>query len=313
MQSNNNLSCIPFYHSLEEQDYRKWYAYGDKYPHKVPNDYLVPFYFVTPPYSMTDLWEIDEVVFYRSCGDCEEPILGDGSFNLSFSEAFDRGDSDMESHMRCMLDNQLVIPYMTDEFGLVIYYAEHTANLNLPRGLYYIKIVLKNSNGDTDTYYSDIFFAETRENLAKEAVRIEWWNEGNVEYNGGMIPYALEWEGNYYKSEIYLDTEIGKPDYNFTEEGEERNGYFFPTKQISEKSYNMGFIAPEYLCDAMRLIRMADVVKITDRLGRLYKVEQFEMDVNWTEHGHYAEVGCSFQTDTIVKKVGKAYTNISDR
>ena len=29
------------------------------------------------------------------------------------------------------------------------------------------------------------------------------------------------------------------------------------------------------------------------------------MDVNWLEQGHYAEVGCAFQTDTGSKESGK--------
>ena len=52
---------------------------------------------------------------------------------------------------------------------------------------------------------------------------------------------------------------------------------------------------------------MADYIEITDNLGRHYDVEQFEMDVKWSQGGHYAEVSCSFQTDTVVKKIGKAY------
>ena len=98
------------------------------------------------------------------------------------------------------------------------------------------------------------------------------------------------------------------PEYKFTEDGEERNGCFFPIKQISEKVYKMSFTAPEYLCDVMRLIRMADYIEITDNLGRHYDVEQFEMDVKWSQGGHYAEVTCSIQTDSVIKKIGKAYS-----
>lgn len=313
MQPNNNLSCIPFYTSLAEQDYRKWYAYGEKYPHRVPSDFLLPFYFVTPPTPSGEAWFIDKVIFYKACCDEAEPITGSGSFNLSFSTAFDRGDSVTESFEHCMQVNGLTIREADPNFNEVIYFATHSARLDLPKGLYYIEITIGCAGEEDRTYYSDIFFADSRENLEANSIRLEWWNEENLEYDGGMIPYGESLGINRFKSDIFLDTEIGKPTYNFTEEGEERNGHFFPTKQISEKSYNFGFVAPEYLCDVMRLIRMADVVRITDKLGRVYNVEQFEMDVNWMEQGHYAEVGCAFQTDTVVKKVGKAYNNITDR
>ena len=70
----------------------------------------------------------------------------------------------------------------------------------------------------------------------------------------------------------------------------------------------MSFIAPEYLCDVMRLIRMADYIELFDGLGRMIFVEQFEMDVKWSQGGHYAEVTCSIQTDSVIKKIGKAYS-----
>ena len=103
------------------------------------------------------------------------------------------------------------------------------------------------------------------------------------------------------------------PEYTFTEDGEERDGRFFPIKQISEKVYKFKAVVPEYLCDCMRLIRLSDVVIITDQLGRTYNVEHFEMDVKWLDGGHLAEIDCSFETDTVVKKVGKAYGTITPR
>ena len=58
----------------------------------------------------------------------------------------------------------------------------------------------------------------------------------------------------------------------------------------------------------MRLIRMADYIELYDGLGRTLVVEQFEMDVKWSQGGHYAEVTCSIQTDSVIKKIGKSYS-----
>lgn len=303
MQTNNNLSCLPFYTSLEEQDFRKWYAYGAKYIHRVPSDFLVPFYFVLPYAPSGEAWYIDKVRLYQHC--CTDiPRDGNGSFNIAFSDAFERG----ESFLSILQANNLSIRDMGDGLEEVVYTAYPNTPLNLARGLYYINITIGCPGEDDREYFSDIFFVDSRENLEANSVKLEWWNIDNLEYEGGLVPYDASMTGSdRYKNVFYLDTEIGKPTYNFTEEGEERNGYFFPTKQISEKAYNMSFIAPEYLCDVMRLIRMADVAKITDRLGRVYNVEHFESDVDWLEQGYYAEVNCTFQTDTVIKKVGKAY------
>lgn len=308
MQPNNNLSCIPFYRSLEEQDFRKWYAFGEKYPYRMPSDFLIPFYIISPPTPSGEAWGVDEVAFYRVC--CEEtPITNNGSFNFSFNESFRQGDP----YRTIMGSNGLVIKEINNQFNEIVYYAKHNTPLNLDKGFYYMSITIGCAGEEDVTYYSDVFYVDTRESLEANSVHLEWWNEDNVEYDGGFIPYGLEESGSLFKSEVFLDTEIGKPNYISIEEGEERNGFFFPTKQISEKTYNMGFLAPEYMCDVMRLVRMADSVRVTDKLGRVYNVEQFEMDVDWTSQGHYAEVSCTFHTDTIVKKVGKAYTSMTNR
>lgn len=322
MQPNNNLSCIPFYDNLNKQDYRKWYAYGEKYPHRVPSDYLLPFFFffeIAPHDKSTESvlsTEITDITFFRACCDEPEPITGSGSFNLSFSDAFDNG-----SFKGKMMNNGLeLMSEITPNSNMIVYNAAHIVPLGLENGLYYMKITIADTIAQDSEeytmyryYYSDIFQVDTRENLKANSIRIEWWNEDNLEYDGGFIPYDTEYLGRLFKNDIFLDSEIGKPTYKFVEEGEERNGYFFPIKQLSEKSYNMSFLAPEYLCDVMRLIRMADTIRITDKLGRVYNVEQFEMEVNWMEQGHYARVDCSFETDTVVKKIGKAYNEITDR
>ena len=172
--------------------------------------------------------------------------------------------------------------------------------------MYYMKITLVYGVARR-TYYSDVFFVKDASKLDKY-VCIKWWNEENLEYDGGFIPYGEIEGGEPFVNRLYLDTTIAMPEYKFTEDGEERNGRFFPIKQISEKVYKMSFIAPEYLCDVMRLIRMADYIRLYDGLGRTLIVEQFEMDVKWSQGGHYAEVTCSIQTDSVIKKIGKAYS-----
>ena len=60
----NNLSCIPFYKTQAEQDFRLWYAYGDKFPNYVPGDFLVPF-FIT--FKFGTLYSDVKVDFYKAC------------------------------------------------------------------------------------------------------------------------------------------------------------------------------------------------------------------------------------------------------
>ena len=298
----DNLSCIPFYTKKEHQDFRLWYAYGEKYPHCVPSDYLIPFSFVVP-YNEQQPDNI-EVEFYRACCSEEQYLGTQGAYNNDFSLDFARYTTDFSGIMDM---NGLVIKKdETRRISVLTYFAREGEPFDLEEGMYYMKISLV-YGATRDTFYSDVFFVKNRAKLER-MVCVKWRNEERLEYDGGFIPYGETEDGQPFSNILYLDTTIAMPEYKFTEDGEERNGRFFPIKQISEKVYKMSFVAPEYLCDVMRLIRMADYIRITDGLGRAYDVEQFEMEVRWSQGGHYAEVSCSFQTDTVVKKIGKAYS-----
>lgn len=304
--NNNNLSPIPFYGSLAEQDFRKWYAYGGMYPHRVSSRNLVPFFFTVDEEGVS----IDKVSVFQVCC-ADEEVFGKGSYNLSFSDAFsvhkeEGGDVPIGSMIAAKCGIMETDGYST------IYYSAPNINIGLEKGAYFMQFDLTTDGGPM-TVYSDVFFVEPSTDLNKFFVSIKWYDGSDLELSdGGVIPYA-HGEGKYYGNQIFLDTTIGMPEYSFTEDGEERDGRFFPIKQISEKVYKFKAVVPEYLCDCMRLIRLSDVVTITDQLGRTYNVEHFEMEVEWLEGGHLAEIECSFETDTVVKKIGKAYGTITPR
>lgn len=280
--NNNNLSPIPFYGSLAEQDFRKWYAYGGMYPHRVSSRNLVPFFFAVDAQGVS----ISKVSVFQVC--CNEEVFGKGSLIASECGVIERGGCS------------------------TICFCAPIINIGLKKGAYFMQFDLS-TNGGPMTVFSDVFFVEPSTDLDKFFVGIEWYDGADLELSdGGVIPYAHIF-GSLYRNQIFLDTTIGMPEYTFTEDGEERDGRFFPIKQISEKVYKFKAVVPEYLCDCMRLIRLSDVVIITDQLGRTYNVEHFEMDVKWLDGGHLAEIDCSFETDTVVKKVGKAYGTITPR
>ena len=287
----NNLSCIPFYTKKEHQDFRLWYSYGEKYPYYVPSDFLIPFSFVVPYHAGQP--DNIKVEFYRACCSEEKYLGTQGAYNKNFSVIMNSNGFEVKN------DD-------TREISVLTYFAREVEPLDLEEGMYYMKITLVYGQTN-ETYYSDVFFVKDASKLDK-CVCIKWRNEENLEYDGGFSPYGETDGGEHFINRLYLDTTIAMPEYKFTEDGEERNGRFFPIKQISEKVYKMSFVAPEYLCDVMRLIRMADYIELYDGLGRKIIVEQFEMDVKWSQGGHYAEVTCSIQTDSVIKKIGKAYS-----
>ena len=305
--NNNNLSPIPFYGSLAEQDFRKWYAYGGMYPHRVSSKNLVPFFFVIDETGVS----IEKVSIFQVCC-ADEEVFGKGSFNLSFSDAFSVHQE--EGAGGVPLGSMVASECGIYESGgyTTIYFCSPNINIGLAKGAYFMQFDL-DTDGGPMTVYSDVFFVEPSTDLSKFFVGLKWYDGADLELSdGGVIPYSHA-IGRAYGNQIFLDTTIGMPEYSFTEDGEERDGRFFPIKQISEKVYKFKAIVPEYLCDCMRIIRLSDVVIINDQLGRSYKVEHFEMEVEWLEGGHLAQIECSFETDTVVKKVGKAYGTITPR
>lgn len=309
MQVLNNFSPLPFYEDTALQSRHAWYAYGEQYINWAPKDVLLPFYIIVPKDFSELFWSNIEIKFYDCCGN-EVGGTGGGSFSYSFNESFEINPASVtpNKYASRMAMNGIKI-VKGEAYDTLIYYALHNQSISLPNGSYYIRIKFTMASGTSEFYaYSDIFTVSD----TQSKVVVSWRNEESLLYKGGFVPFGIKFADIYdYHHELYLDTEIGLPNYNFTEEGDERNGYFYPTRQISEKAYSMHIIAPEYICDALRLVRMADYATVKQTFSpnheRIFTLGQFEADVEWLEQGYYADVQCTFKTDTIVKKTGKAY------
>ena len=168
-------------------------------------------------------------------------------------------------------------------------------------GRYYLRCTY---NGYT--YVSDVFTIVPTAHLNKY-LKLEWWDDDDLITDDGAIVYVNGGGSNIYKNTLYLPTDLAKPEYVFEEEGENRDGYFFPIKQISEKRYRFRFLAPEYILDVMRFIRMSDHIQITYK-GQVYNADTFLMTPTWEGNGDLANVECEFDTNTVAKKIGRLAT-----
>lgn len=184
----------------------------------------------------------------------------------------------------------------TEDFDVILFPANVEMPTDMNIGMYYLSMT-----DGVDMWYSEIF---TIVEDITPYLKIEWWDVENLIFDSGIIIYDVA----QFKNVLYLCTELGKPEYNYEEEGEKRDGYFFPTKQLSEKTYKCTILAAEFLCDVMRFIRMADNVRITDQYGRIYNADTFLITPKWQTQGDLASVEIEFETDTVVKKLGKGYT-----
>jgi hypothetical protein len=145
-----------------------------------------------------------------------------------------------------------------------------------------------------DTYYSEVFTAYA--NIGK-LVKVEYYNADPIIFDEGALTYD-----NGFKFELYLCTEIAKPEYLFEEESTKRGGFTFVENQISSKQYKMVIAAPEYLCDAIRIIRLHDHVAIT-KDGNAYEAYNFTPSYQWNDVGDLAQVTITFESNTVLQKI----------
>lgn len=157
-------------------------------------------------------------------------------------------------------------------------------------GLYYLAISISGQ-----TIYSDVF---TVCNRVDDYLLLEYSNSYNFELKGGMVDFS-----DNFKFKCYLNTQVGRPEYDFEEEATERMGYTFIESQVSKKIYKFTFLAPEYLCDALRIVRLCDNKQITSKL-QTYDLTTFSMEPEWEDQGDLAAVECEFETDTVIANIG---------
>jgi hypothetical protein len=268
MTQNNNISVLPWYNSLSEQNHRKSYAYGAIYPLIAPANILLPFQIMRTT---------------RSNGITSVMLL-------------DKTGTTVANITQPMIEAGLqVVRFQTLGYDVILYPATLPMSINMFDGIYYMRL----SDG-VQTWYSEMF---TVVQDVSGYVKVQWWDIENLVFDAGQIVYT----NPAYKNTLYLCTELGKPEYEFEEEGQDRDGYFFPEKQISTKKYKCTILAPEYLCDVMRFIRMADYIRVRDKYGNVYNCDTFLITPKWQTQGDLASVEIEFKTDTVVKKIGRGY------
>lgn len=158
-------------------------------------------------------------------------------------------------------------------------------------GLYYLAINISNLG----IIYSDLF---TIVNRVSDYLLIEYSNSYNFELKNGVVDFS-----DNFTFRCYLNTQVGKPEYDFEEEATERMGYTFIESQVSKKIYKFTFIAPEYLCDALRIVRLCENKQITSK-SQVYDLTTFNMEPEWEDQGDLASVECEFETDTVIANIG---------
>lgn len=268
MIQNNNISVLPWYTSIEQQNHRKSYAYGTIYPLFTPKRTLLPF----------------------------QIMRNTSSRNITRAQLYDKNGVLFADITTALKETGLqIVPFASLGYDVIVYPSLLPFAIDTPDGIYYARMT-----DGVNVWYSEMF---TIVGDLSGYLKIEWYDVENFVFDAGQIVY----QNPKFHNVLYLYTELGKPEYTFEEEGETRDGYFFPEKQISEKTYRCMALAPEYLCDVMRFIRMSDKVFVTDKYGRQYDCDTFLITPKWQTQGDLASVEIEFETATVAKKIGRGY------
>lgn len=270
-----NISPLPFYDSLNEQFENHPCAFGVNYPLLCkPNDPL-PFIFYTD--DDPDLCNLSGVTLVRigyQSIDVTDEFIGKGLVLL---------DADVPQHLSCIR----FAPSQSYHYAFPAI------------GMYYLVTAIYNKEDDTTSvYYSEKFCVS--DNL-KDAIEITYTSLVNLSTPFGDIPFNHT--VGTFSFKVWLNALIGKPEYNFEEVETNRSGYSFLERCTSKKTYQFNVIVPEYLCDALRLIKLCSDVTIVHK-GKAYAPTSFDMSVSWEEQGDLASLRASFDTDNVITAIG---------
>lgn len=265
MEVYNNFSPLAFRKKESKATYEKWYAFGKNYAIPASANTLIPFQF-------TDV----------NVGEVQPDIIEVVAVNQETGEGIKSGVYVSRDDM--------------PEHGSVLYVSpgKNSFREALPQGTYRAEFSI-----GTQFYISTPFCVIPGIETSSKYLLIEYWNDEKIAYPGGFITTGAN---NDFRYQMYVPATICKPKYEFEEELTKRAGYKFLELQTSTKVYAFTFVAPEFICDAMRLIRLSDYIRISHD-GEYYNALNFEFDVDWQEQLYLAAVDCQFETDSIIQKL----------
>lgn len=265
MEVHNNFSPLAFRKKESKATYEKWYAFGKNYAIPASANTLIPFQFTDVNVGEVHPDSIEVVAVNQETGE-------------SIKTGVYVSRDDMPEH------------------GSVLYVSpgKNSFREALPQGTYRAEFSI-----GTQVYISTPFCVIPGIETSSKYLLIEYWNDEKIAYPGGFITTGAN---NDFRYQMYVPATICKPKYEFEEELTKRAGYKFLELQTSTKVYAFTFVAPEFICDAMRLIRLSDYIRISHD-GEYYNALNFEFDVDWQEQLYLAAVDCQFETDSIIQKL----------
>lgn len=193
-----------------------------------------------------------------------------------------------------------VISFAADGYYVISYPANSViSGPVLEQGLYYCIMV---QGGDT--HYSERFYMCSD---VSELLKIEYCHENDIIFpgNNGRLVYS-----NGYKNFLYVNTNIGKPTYEYENTVTRREGRDLPLNQISWKQSTFVLLAIEEVIDFLRLIPLHDSVKLITQY-KTHTVDEILLNEPiWEDEGDVAELVFEFKEDTVMVVPGRGLTEL---
>lgn len=272
----SNITCLSplkIYDSLSKQNHRKSYAYGN----------------VSPLVMKLGVIDAFQFCLYK-----DDRYFDDYVTDIYLVDAkTDRTVLDITSYME---ENGFTVQNING-----IYVATYPGVKPIPsitqEGEYYLRL-----DGNLGVeYVSEVF---SFSNNLDGYLELKYSNDETFSIKDGIV----DLQGIEFI--IRVKTEVGKPEYKFEEEATKRLGYAFIESQVSSKIYKFNAIMPEYLCDALRLVKLCNKRKVISGEDEFEPIT-FDMSVEWQEQGDLASVTCEFQTDNVIVRLGNPKYELS--
>lgn len=266
MNTFNNFSPLAFREKSMKATYKKWYAYGKEFALPFSTTELPPFQFTVQNLPVFDQSTVE--IF----------LVNEATGVRSATGIYPKFDV-MNEH-----NAVLYVSPGSNVYAKSMEPGVYRAEFAIPEGETYISTPICVTDG-----------IETNTNF----VKLEYWNDEKLAYPDGFVTTGTD---NDFKFQMYIPTTFFKPKYEFEEEITKRAGYKFLELQTCNKVFGFSFLAPEYICDALRLVRLSDYIRFTHD-GEYYNALNFEYTPDWQDNGYLAAIECQFETDTIIQKL----------
>lgn len=266
MNTFNNFSPLAFREKSQKATYKKWYAYGKEFALPFSTTELPPFQFTVVNLPVFDPSTV-------------EVFLVDEATGTRVATGIKIKVDSMDGH-----GSVLYVSPGSNVYAKSIEPGVYRAEFAIPGGETYVSTPICVTEG-----------IETNTNF----VKLEYWNDEKLAYPNGFVTTGTN---NDFKFQMYIPTTFFKPKYEFEEEITKRAGYKFLELQTCNKVFGFNFLAPEYICDALRLVRLSDYIRFTHD-GEYYNALNFEYNPDWQDNGYLAAIECQFETDTIIQKL----------